>query len=381
MNAPITPNRPSVTQLIPTAAALVISYPLLQRFGDLQVAGLPLQRLRGPIMLLLGAVLVGQLLSLLLTGSHLRTINSSLMLMAWALATVPVLADQPSLRRLSSLEQPLLWLIGIYVVYRIARCWAQESETLETALQVTALSTAAFILSRLLPLVWPAGRPVFDLGVGLVIRSPSQAIVFALIMVAALRSASLIQLAENKLLRLLGGLLKDTAPLQFVGYILIFLYSHDLRPVLVRRYDTRLGLMEWGGAAVILALGLDRLRARMKRLPDGMTVDQLARHLQDVSVTSDDELTMVARLMTAFVDYGERSGIATYLIAEAARLGVTVSQVQAMAARLLEHSDTKAPGLTTHWEGKALARRNREQRLLLLQATVRQFRELIRTVG
>ncbi len=380
MNPQTAPVRPRLTQLIPTVVALTISYPLLRRFGEVKVAVLPLQRLVGPIMLVLGSVLLGQLLSFFLTGLHLRTIKSSLLLMAWTLAAIPVLAELPQLGLIATLEQPLLWLIGVYAAYRVARCWAQESELLETALQVTALTAIAFSLSRLLPKVWPTGRLTLDVGTGTVSWSINQAIIFALIMVAAFRSASLIRLAENKLLRLVGDALRNSAFLQFISFAAIFIYSHDLRPILARRYASRLSLLEWGAVALILAVTLERMRAGMKKLPDGVTVDQLARHLQDVSVTSDDELTMVSRLMTAFVEYGDRTGIATYLIAEAARLNVSVARVQQLASRLLEHSDARAPGLTTRLEGAARERRNREQRLILLQSTVKDFRETLAVV-
>lgn len=381
MNPQTTPNQPSIPRLLLTVTALVISYALLQRFGEVPVAGLPLQRLSGPIMLLLGALLLGQLLSLFLTGGHLPVIKGSLMLMAWTVALVRAAVQTPSLRSLEPLEQPIIWLVGVFALYRIVRCWTQESEILETALQVTALTGAALLLSRILPKVWPTGRLTVRLPTGAIPWSISQAIVFALLMVAAFRSASLIRLAENKLLRMVGETLRGSTVLQFIAGTAIFLYAHDLRPTLAKSYGDHLGLLEWGAVAVILAVTLERLRVRMKRLPDGVTVDQLARHLQDVSVTGDDELTMVARLMAAFVERGERSGIVTYLIAEAACLGVSVSRVQPMAAQLLEHDNVKSPGLTTRWEGQALARRNREQRLLLLQSVVEQFDEIIRTMG
>ncbi|MGE5653577.1 MAG: hypothetical protein ACM3ZQ_04815 [Bacillota bacterium] len=377
MNPQSTPGRPPLTHLISTLVALLISYPLLNRFGSLKVAELPLQMLARPITLLLGSVLLGQLLSYFFTGAYVATIKSSLILMGWTLAIIPVLAHMPILAPWAHLAQPITWLVGVWAVYRVARCWTQESEVLETALQVTALTTAAFMLSRLLPRIWPTGRLTLRLPTGTVVWSVNQAIVFALIMVAALRSASTIRLAENKLLRLVGETLRSSSLFQFTCCAAIFIYSHDLRPILAGRYAARLGMMEWAGTALILALTLERMRSRLRRLPDGVTVDQLARHLQDLSVTSDDELTMVSRLMAAFVERGDRSGIATYLIAEAARLNVSTAKVQQMAARLLEHREPRAPGLTTRLEGQALERRGREQRVALLQATVKEFGETV----
>lgn len=346
--------------------AIALSFAMCMKGGIVQgLRGIDISFLFFPLLAMLTAVLISEVIGAVFTGSLVSRIRSSLYCLAAGLFFFLLLPGPPVPERFHPTAFPILCLSIIAAAYKLTGHFTKGLPAWSILAKVPAIILAGLIIWHLSSIALPSWRGV-----------PVPAVLFTgFTLSAAACSLSALAFSKNPYLLRTGKSLGHPSAMFFLGIFLAF-YFTSLRQPISEVLHERLAFAEWGIVCFLCGIGFLKLRSTVKHASKPVSFGTWAKHLQIVKMKEDRDLVDVSELVKDFVENGSKGGILVYLISAASGAGALRDRILEAVDGLVSYENKPVPSIAFRWEAERLKRENRKARRDILEKTIRRLGKL-----
>ncbi|TYQ12830.1 UNVERIFIED_CONTAM: hypothetical protein Cloal_3865 [Acetivibrio alkalicellulosi] len=243
------------------------------------------------------------------------------------------------------------------IIYRLAQFYKTsvygESVIIASSYIIAGLSIE-FMYSR----IWP--KDLTEVSDNISIRT---IVILSFISIALLQIISLIDVTGNEKLCKISVWFKTKHIFKFFSTCgILFLLTYVRRGFLADKI-----IVEWIFIFVVLLIVFTiiiiKLNSAVKSKPDEI----LKKHLQKITFDKIKDISSISAYVNEFISTGKKSGLTSYLLYMAYRVGIPILTASKIIAPIVEYRDIDITSITSRKEYKVLEERNRQKRTIVIE--------------
>lgn len=235
-------------------------------------------------------------------------------------------------------------------------------------LRISLKSSAVLASAILLKLFWPP----LPLAQAEPAEALADAVFFGLLFWAAGSALSSLSLSKKPHLRAAGRWFGAGWLMFFVGAFLSY-YLHSLRGQLAGVLGQNFPLFEWVLVSSMVGVVLLAFSLGVRGMSEELRLAGWMKHRQIVSTCSEEELDELSGLAWDFVERGDKSGIAVYLVSLAGRSGLPSEAIASSLREFMNYRDVELPPLARRGTARWMQAENMRRREEVLKRAVQRL--------